>query len=108
MPMRGRWFRCQALRGLASLALLGAFLALTIVAYGVFLASGGRMMLSPVPQFSDFYETGKNPWAGPTWHRRKQAARTWPPTVLPRPPQPGIHLPNDLNYPRMAGDEGPR
>jgi hypothetical protein len=65
MPMRGPRFRAR-LRRLADLTLLGAFLALTVVAYGVFLAAAGQLMLSPVPQFSDFYQTGRNPWASAT------------------------------------------
>jgi hypothetical protein len=63
--MRGLRFRAK-LRRLADLALLGAFLALTALGYGVFLAGAGQMMLSPVPQFSGFYQSGQNPWAGIT------------------------------------------
>jgi hypothetical protein len=63
--MRALRFRAR-LRRLADLALLGAFLTLTAIAYGVFLAGAGRMMLSPVSQFSDFYQSGQNPWAGVT------------------------------------------
>jgi hypothetical protein len=65
MPMRGSRFRAK-LRRLADFALLAAFLTLTAVAYGVFLTGAGRMMLSPVPEFADSYQSGRNPWAAAT------------------------------------------
>jgi hypothetical protein len=52
------------LRRLADMALLVAFLALVGFSYGAFFATAGRMMMSPVPEFSDFYRAGQNPWAG--------------------------------------------
>ncbi len=61
--MRDPQFRAT-LRRLADMALLAAFLALAAVCYGAFFLGAGRMMISPVPEFSDFYQTGQNPWAG--------------------------------------------
>jgi hypothetical protein len=61
--MRDRQLRAM-LRRLGDAALLVAFLALTIFAYGVFFVGASRMLISPVPQFSNFYQMGQNPWAG--------------------------------------------
>lgn len=60
--MRDTGFRAR-LRRVADAALLAAFLALTAVAYGAFFIGVRQFMTTPVPEFSDFYQSGKNPWA---------------------------------------------
>lgn len=57
--------RRAMLRRLADAAMLAAFLALSVFAYGALLIGAGRSILAPAPaQFADFYQPGQNPWSG--------------------------------------------
>lgn len=57
--------RRATLSHLADVAMLAAFLGLSVFAYGAFFIGAGRVMTAPAPsQFADFYQPGQNPWSG--------------------------------------------
>jgi len=54
-----------ALKRAVDVAIVAAFLALSLVVYGVFLLDAANTLTSPAPaEFSDFYRPGQNPWTG--------------------------------------------
>jgi hypothetical protein len=58
--------RRATLRHVTEVALVVAFLTLSMVAYGAFFVEAGDVMSTSVPaQFSGFYRPGENPWTGP-------------------------------------------
>lgn len=50
---------------LTDIAIVAAFLALSVVAYGAFFIGAGRIMTPGVTrEFAEFYSPGSNPWTG--------------------------------------------
>lgn len=48
---------------LAEVALVAAFLVLSVSAYGVMLLGARKVVTAPTPaEFTDFYQPGQNPW----------------------------------------------
>lgn len=50
---------------MADVAMVAAFLALTVFAYGALFVGAGKFVTVSAPsEFADFYQPGQNPWSG--------------------------------------------